>query len=77
MLKGAIALVLRYILLVGGSALATAGVITATGAEHFCFNVRTVADAVATGVVMLLGGGASVVGGIGWRFWAKKRGGVT
>jgi len=31
---------MRYILLVGGSVLATAGVITSTGAEHFCFNVR-------------------------------------
>lgn len=77
MFKGALALVLRYILLIGGSALASAGVITATGNNHFCFDVVTVANAGATAVALMLGGGLSVVSGIGWRFWAKKHDGLT
>lgn len=77
MLKGAFALIFRYVLLLGGSALATAGVISATGNSHFCFDARVVADAAATGVAMALGGGASVSAGVAWRWWAKRRGGVT
>lgn len=78
MLKGAIALVVRYILLIGGGALASAGAITATAdLGYYCFDTRHVADAVATGVALMLGGGASAVIGVGWRFWAKRKGGVT
>ena len=77
MFRGALALVIRYLLLIGGTALATTGVITATSATHFCFDAKIVADAVAAAVAMMLGGGASVLGGIVWRTWAKRRGGVT
>lgn len=78
MLKGAIALVIRYILLIGGGALASAGVITATAdLGYYCFDTRHVADAAATAFALILGGGASTAVGIGWRFWAKRKGGVT
>lgn len=78
MLKGAIALIVRYILLIGGGALASAGVITATAdLGYYCFDTRHVADAMATGVALMLGGGTSAVIGVGWRFWAKRKGGVT
>lgn len=77
MFKGVLALFLRYVLLIGGSALATAGWITQTGASHFCFDARVVADAAATAAAMMMGGGASVAAGIGWRWWVRRRGGVT
>ena len=77
MLKGALALVFRYVLLLGGSSLATAGIITSTGNSHFCFDARLVADAAATAVAMMMGCGASIAAGVGWRWWAKRRGGVT
>ncbi len=77
MLRGPFALVLRYILLLAGSALATAGIITAAGPDLYCFSPKVVADAATTGLIMLLGGGASVAGSIAWRAWAKVRGGVT
>lgn len=77
MLKGSIALVLRYVLLLGGSALATMGWIAQTGTTTFCFDTKSVAEYSATALVMLLGGGTSILGGIGWRFLAKARGGVT
>ncbi len=77
MLKGSIALIIRYILLIGGGGLASAGIIAATGNDHFCFDAKVVADAAATGIALAMGGGASVAAGIGWRWWARKRGGVT
>lgn len=77
MLQGTIALMLRYFLLIGGTSLATTGIITATGNNHFCFDARVVADAAAGALVMMTGGGASVAAGVAWRWWAKKRGGVT
>lgn len=78
MLKGSIGLVIRYILLIGGGALAMAGVITSTGdLGYYCFDTKVVADAAANAIVMILTGGGSVAAGIGWRFWAKARGGVT
>lgn len=77
MLNGALALLIRYILLTGGSALATAGIITAGGGETFCFDATATANAAAAGVAMALGGGASVSAGVAWRWWAKRRGGVT
>lgn len=78
MLKGSLALVIRYLLLIGGGGLASAGIITATpDLGYYCFDTKVVADATATGIALALGGGVSVVGGIGWRFWAKKGGGVT
>lgn len=61
-----------------GQVLASTGVITATAdLGYYCFDTRHVADAVATGVALMLGGGASAVIGVGWRFWAKRKGGVT
>ena len=76
MLKGAIALVIRYILLIGGGALAGAGIITSTAdLGYYCFDSKHVADALATAVALMLGGGASAVAGISWRFWVKKQGG--
>ncbi len=78
MLKGAIALVVRYILLIGGGALASAGIITATAdLGYYCFDTRHVADAVAAGIALMAGGGASAAIGVGWRFWAKRNGGLT
>lgn len=77
MLNGTIALIIRYILLIGGGALASAGLITATGNEHFCFDAKMLADTAAAAITMMLGGGASVVAGIGWRALVKRQGGVT
>lgn len=78
MLKGALGLVIRYILLIGGGAAAMAGVITSTGdLGYYCFDTKVVADAAASAIALMLGGGGSVAAGIGWRFWAKARGGVT
>lgn len=78
MIKGTIALIFRYILLVGGGALAMAGVITSTAdIGYFCFDAKTVADASANAITMALGGGASVATGIGWRALVKRIGGVT
>jgi hypothetical protein len=76
-LKGALALSIRYVLLIGGGALAGAGIITQTGVNHFCFDAKTVADAAAVGATMIAGGGAATSAGVVWRWWAKKRGGVT
>lgn len=75
-LLGPLALTIRYVLLIGGTALSTAGVITATGNNHFCFDAVAVANTAAAGLVMALGGSGAVVGGIGWRFWAAKKNGV-
>lgn len=76
-LKGPLALVFRYFLLIGGAWAAGAGWITQTGVSHFCFDARQVADVSAAAVVAMTGGGASVAAGVAWRWWAKKRGGVT
>lgn len=78
MLKGSLALVIRYILLVGGGALAMAGVITSTAdTGYYCFDAKIVADAAANAIAMVLGGGISVATGIGWRSLVKRIGGVT
>lgn len=78
MLKGSIALIIRYILLIGGGGLASAGIITATAdLGYYCFDSKVVADAAGSAIALALGGGASVAAGIGWRWWARKRGGVT
>ena len=76
-MQGAIALILRYLLLLLGSSLVTAGILTARAETQFCIDVQEVANAAAVGLTMALGGTASVATGIGWRFWAKKRGGLT
>lgn len=78
MLKGTFALVIRYILLVGGGALASAGVITATAdLGYYCFDSKVVADAATSAIAMGASGGASVLAGIGWRAWAKRNKGLT
>lgn len=78
MFTGALALVIRYILLIGGGALAMAGVITSTAdVGYFCFDSKHVATVAANAVAMILGGGGLAGVGIGWRFLAKKKGGVT
>lgn len=75
--KGSIALCVRYFLLIGGGWMAGMGYITQTSVTHFCFDAKTVADAAATGLTMFAGGGASVSAGVAWRWWAKRRNGVT
>ena len=78
MLKGTIALVIRYILVIGGGALAGMGIVTTTADVGFyCFDSKHVADVLATGIAMLATGGVSTAIGVGWRFWAKRKGGVT
>lgn len=78
MFTGALALVFRYILIIGGGALAGAGVLTATAdVGYYCFDSKHVATVAANAVALMLGGGLSAGVGIGWRFLAKKRGGVT
>lgn len=77
MLKGALALALRQILLIVGGGLATAGVVASTGNGHFCVDTAHVANASATALVLLIGGGASTVTSLGWRVWAKNRNGTT
>lgn len=73
MLKGTIALIIRYILLIGGGALASAGVITSSGELGFyCFDAGHVAEVAASAIAMMLGGGASVAAGIGWRALIKR-----
>ena len=57
MLKGALALVLRQVLLVFAGMLASAGIITATvDLGYYCFDTRFVADATATALMLFLGG---------------------
>lgn len=75
--KGPLALIFRYVLLIGGGALASAGWITQTGVSHFCFDAKVVADNAAVAVAMIGSGNAAIAAGVGWRWWAKKRGGVT
>lgn len=78
MLKGTIALVIRYLLLIGGGALASAGIITATAdLGYYCFDSKVVADAATSAIALGMSGGASVLAGIGWRAWAKARNGLT
>lgn len=77
MLKGAIALFIRQVLLIICGGLATAGVITATGYSHFCLDVRAVADWTASGLALIIGGGGAGVASFLWRSWSKARGGVT
>lgn len=77
LLRGPLALLIRYFLLIGGASLATAGWITQTGPSHFCFDARAVGDGVAAAVVMIGGGGTSIAAGVAWRWWARKRGGLT
>lgn len=77
LLKGPLALLIRYFLLIGGASLATAGWITQTGPSHFCFDARAVADGAAAAIAMMGGGGASVAAGVAWRWWARKHNGVT
>ena len=78
MFTGALALVIRYVLIIGGGALAMAGVITSTADPGiFCFDSKHVADMAANAVALMLGGGVSAGVGIGWRFLVKKKGGVT
>ena len=72
MLKGTLALFIRYILLIGGGALASAGVITSSGELGlYCFDAAHVADTAASAIILMLGGGASVAAGIGWRAVVK------
>lgn len=78
MLKGALALAIRQILLVLSGGLATAGVITATVQHgYYCFDAKIVADATATAIFLLIGGGFSGGLSLGWRILAKRKGGVT
>lgn len=77
MLKGSLALIIRYVLLLGGSSLATAGIISSTGNGHYCFDAALVADSAATALALILGGGASAGASMLWRGWAKRKGGVT
>ncbi|MGD9918590.1 MAG: hypothetical protein AB7U46_11250 [Paenirhodobacter sp.] len=78
MLKGTIALIIRYVLLIGGGALASAGVITATGdLGYYCFDAKVVADATSTAIALALGGSTSICVGILWRAVAKRLGGIT
>ena len=78
MLKGTIALIIRYVLLIGGGALASAGVITATGdLGYYCFDAKVVADATSTAIALAFGGGTSIGIGILWRAVAKRLGGIT
>ena len=78
MLKGTIALVIRYILLIVGGGLAGAGIIVSTAdLGYYCFDTKVVADAAASAIAMMLGGGVSVAAGVGWRALVKRIGGVT
>ena len=78
MLKGALALAIRQLLLFLSGGLAVAGVITATSQNgYYCFDAKIVADATATAIFLIIGGGASGGVSLGWRVWAKKRKGVT
>ncbi len=63
MLKGSIALMIRYIPLVGCGALASAGIITATvDLDHYCFNAKVVADAASAAIALALGAWRLAVG---------------
>lgn len=77
MLKGAFALVIRFLLLTAAGALSGIGVVTMTSADHFCMSASAVADVTATGILMLLGGGATTIGTVIWSRIAKRAGGVT
>ena len=77
MLKGALSLLIRQLLLIACGALVAAGIIIETGNSHFCFDAKQVAEWGASAIVLLIGGGASGAASFAWRIWAKRRGGVT
>ena len=77
MLKGALALVIRYALYAVGGALVGVGAVTITGNDHMCMSISAVSDAIATGAALMLGGGATFAVSTVWSRIAKRLGGVT
>lgn len=77
MLKGAIALVIRYVFYAVGGALMGVGAVTITGADHMCMSISAVSDALAAGIALMLGGGATFAATTVWSRIAKRFGGVT
>lgn len=77
MLKGTIALVIRYILIIAAGGLATAGVITSTAdLGYYCFDSKVVAEAASAAIVYFIGGGGSLAAAVIWRkIVATKEGG--
>ena len=77
MLKGAVALVIRYVLYAVGAGLVGAGAATMTSADHLCVSMSAVADTTSAAVVMMLTGGGTFVASTIWSRWVKKKHGVT
>lgn len=77
MFKGPLALIIRMALFAFSGALAWTGAITLTGQDHACINIPLLADTVAGGTALLLGGGVTFGGTAIWSRIAKRLGGVT
>lgn len=77
MLKGAIALVVRYALYALSGALVAAGAATMTGPDHICMSVSSVASWTAGGLALILGGGVTFGATTIWSRIVKRIGGVT
>lgn len=78
MIKGTLALVIRYVLYLIGGALAGIGAATMSmDGGDLCLNIRHVADATAHGLVLLISGGATFGVSAIWSRIVKRKGGVT
>lgn len=78
MFRSALGLVIRYILYAVGAGLAGAGLATmAAGSDTLCIPITKVADYVAAGLSMLIGGSATFIGTAVWSRVVKRRGGLT
>lgn len=77
MLKGSLALVIRYVILAVGAAMAGAGFAFYGSDGLICIDQKAAANHIATALGLVVTGGATFSGGVVWRFIAKRLGGVT
>lgn len=71
MLKGALALVIRYVLYALSGALIGVGAVTMTGNDHVCMSISAVADAGAAAIALVLGGGPPLPSPPSGRDWSS------
>ena len=77
MLVGIVALIIRYLLIMGGSALAGLGLVQANGLSAYCVDVSTFSNGAASYIIQIIGGFSAIAASIIWRSIAKVKGGVT
>lgn len=77
MLKGTVALIIRYALYALGAAMAGAGIAFYGSDGMLCVDTAATAKVAAEAVGLMLGGGAVFTGSAIWSRVAKRLGGVT